>query len=282
VVNAFCERNRDDSRLCVPDCIGDPTCRAPFCTRVSDDSDDTNDLVCEPCTEDGDCDAGEVCDADSGACTPGCLVSDACEANEVCDRDLTCKQAGCSSDEDCSGETPVCDLTDGVCQECLLDSQCTDETPFCVEEEGAFNCEECVEDTDCSDDGQFCTGEAVCNGFECSFTGNPCDSNEECDEEADECVEPAPTPECGDGTVDEGEECDDGNTDSGDGCSSTCTVETDEPGPVDPGNGGGEGLSATGGNAIDCSSTGTGHAPLGGTALILFGLLAIRRKNRAE
>ncbi len=37
----------------------------------------------------------------------------------------------------------------------------------------------------------------------------------------------APTQECGDGVVDEGEECDDGNAQSGDGCDSNCNVESD-------------------------------------------------------
>ena len=33
-------------------------------------------------------------------------------------------------------------------------------------------------------------------------------------------------PECGDGSVDDGETCDDGNTDDGDGCSAACQTET--------------------------------------------------------
>jgi cysteine-rich repeat protein len=39
-------------------------------------------------------------------------------------------------------------------------------------------------------------------------------------------------PECGNGTIEDGEQCDDGDALSGDGCSSDCQLEEDECGEV--------------------------------------------------
>ncbi|MCH8968267.1 MAG: Ig-like domain-containing protein, partial [Planctomycetes bacterium] len=83
---------------------------------------------------------------------------------------------------------------------------------------------ECTDDGDC-DDGAFCNGVETCNvpSGNCQAGVNPCGAGETCDEENDECIEPA---ECADdGDCDDGAFCNGAET--CDVPSGTCQPGTD-------------------------------------------------------
>ena len=66
----------------------------------------------------------------------------------------------------------------------------------------------CDVDADC-DDGLFCNGEETCVDGECQAGTNPCSAEQECDEEYDECLNPAECEvdaDCDDGLFCNGEE----------------------------------------------------------------------------
>ncbi len=102
-------------------------------------------------------------------------------------------------------------------------------------------------------------------------------------------IEAPPAPVCGDGVVDPGEACDDGNVVSGDGCDATCAIE----GATSETSGGETTSGGTDSTGTDSATTGSedgvgdggcacdlGSAPSGGgSALLLFGLLALRRRR---
>ncbi|HGG56253.1 MAG TPA: hypothetical protein ENK31_00470 [Nannocystis exedens] len=106
-------------------------------------------------------------------------------------------------------------------------------------------------------------------------------------------VEAPPAPVCGDGVVDPGEACDDGNVVGGDGCDPTCAIEGEtsggeteggtSAGTTDGGTGTGTDSATTGSeNGVGEGGCGCdlGSAPSGGgSALLLFGLLALRRRR---
>jgi hypothetical protein len=64
---------------------------------------------------------------------------------------------------------------------------------------------ECLTDDHC-DDGVFCNGEEICEDKFCESGQTPCEENEYCDEQGDECVECLTDEHCDDGVACNGEE----------------------------------------------------------------------------
>ncbi len=113
----------------------------------------------EPC---GGCPEGLYCDEASGSCVQ-CLSDAHCDNGLFCDGQETCNEYGqCESgDEPCDGYD------------------------YCVEE--SDSCANCLSDDDC-DNGLFCDGQETCNSGACIDGTAPCTADQECDEDADECV----------------------------------------------------------------------------------------------
>ena len=154
------------------DCIGDEVCL---------------DHVCVECADDTDCDGGDVCS--NNTCVE-CVDDTDCDGGDVCSNN-TCVE--CANDGDCIGGT--CESNVCIPYECTVDGDCTGE-------EVCFNheCVECANNTDC-DDGAFCNGAERCTGGTCFSGTKPCEAGELCNEDADQCVEPAECAVDGDCTV---------------------------------------------------------------------------------
>ena len=74
--------------------------------------------------------------------------------------------------------TPAC----GGDEHCDDYNPCTDDT--CVDQACVFT----PNDASSCDDGLYCTGVETCVGGSCEATGDPCQSDELCDEDADTCI----------------------------------------------------------------------------------------------
>ena len=135
---------------------------------------------------------------------PECTDNSQCEGGEICNEFGVCVTF-CAFDGDCSGDTPRCEVETGRCVECLSELHCSEGEACTRASECAFFCSE---DWECGD-GQVCTdnvcvdggglcepGEARCagSGIEtCNFAGTGFDY-EEC--EFGECVLSAGEPVC--------------------------------------------------------------------------------------
>lgn len=120
-----------------------------------------------------------------------------CTENSQCDDDLFCNGAELCLAYECAPGAPP---------------QCPDDALYCNGEEV------CDEDVDscahanvpvCEDDGLFCTGDELCSeqSRSCESTGDPCPSDEYCDDEIDECVGDEPEEDVGDPTLTGGQCC---------------------------------------------------------------------------
>jgi hypothetical protein len=210
--NAVCEPG-EDCGACEGDCPCAPgfECTEGVCTDTG---------VCEPQCE------GKVCGADGCGGTCG-----------LCDEGFKCEEGACVEDictPDCEGFNCGDDGCGGSCGECTepevcMDGICGVEVISCEGLCGgqATNCfcdELCFENGDCCDDVcDFCGDlegcvpvcEPQCEGKVCGDDG--CEGScGVCD--AGECVEGqcVVAPECGNGTIEEGETCE-ADADCGDG-----------------------------------------------------------------
>ena len=177
------------------------------------------------CTDDAQCDDGQVCtsdgcDAVTGACVTapiaGCCQTNAgCDDGQLCTTDIcdvetgacgyTPKPGCCSSDADCEDGLPcttnTCNTATGACSTtvlpdcCQTDEACIDNDPctadLCISETGECGfvmlpgC--CTTDDDCQDT-DACT-ENVCLGNQCATGVVPdcCTSDAQCDD-GDPCT----------------------------------------------------------------------------------------------
>ena len=141
----------------------------------------SNDLQCDPgevcvndicsaarpCTNDLQCDPGEVCVNDICSSTRPCTNDLQCDPGELCIDDI-CKEGECGNDEDCA-EGLVCDNSASVCVECLTDSDCQEGL---VCDNSASVCVECLTDSDCQE-GEFCADNTCVQSDDCELIINP-------------------------------------------------------------------------------------------------------------
>ena len=163
-----------------------------------DTCDEENDECIEPpCYGDADCDDDDectvdTCDVDTGECLN---VELDCDDEDACTDD-SCVGGACVNDpiniDDglfCTG-IETCDPATG---DITSSGDPCPEGIWCDEDADTCDMFECTEDADC-DDGQFCNGEETCTIVEgetegiCVAGTNPCQADEICDEEIDECI----------------------------------------------------------------------------------------------
>ncbi len=124
--------------------------------------------------------------------------------------------------DNCAGISPIAQATVTITNPEPCDGGCPD-GQFCDEQTNT--CVECLENADC-DDGLFCNGEETCSSGACQTGTSPCTESQECDEDADECINPAECEadaDCDDGLFCNGEEtCVDGECQAG---TAPCTAE---------------------------------------------------------
>ncbi len=146
------------------------------------------------CTTDSEVCTNDVCNS-SGVC--GHLPnSKDCTDNDGCTVGDTCSGGNClpGPQKDCDDLDPCTDdsCLGGLCVNtytcpCQKDADCNDFNPCTIN-----RCEngECKKDnnTETCDDGLFCNGTDVCNGGNCTHSGNPCPSTESCDESLGACT----------------------------------------------------------------------------------------------
>jgi len=229
-----CERDGD---LCTNDvCDGSGAC-------VLD-----SNVVCPGPTN--DCDGGQVCASQTGACVdlPDPPAGTTCEAdNDLCTNDICDGNGSCvfMKDRVCPGPTGECDGG----------TACNPTTGGCDQ------LPDPVLSTPCEADGNLCTTDH-CNGqgqcvllseIQCAVANPPCEGGQECDPNTGGCVDLPDAPDgtsCEDGLYCNGEEvclsavcspgtppCDDGQactTDSCDEDTDTCGATCDTPGITCP------------------------------------------------
>ncbi len=171
-----------------------PVCDGGTCVECLSDSDCGEGEVCDvearacepaPCSSDDEC-TGEtfpVCDLDEGVCV-GCNTSEDCEGDLVCDPSSGACAPSCTTDSDCPAETPACVESEGVCVECDEDRYCPEDAPICDVE--ARTCGECGSDEHCESPLPVCdTERAEC--VECN-TSEDCEGALLCDPHSNRCV----------------------------------------------------------------------------------------------
>jgi hypothetical protein len=168
------------------------------------------DPLCEPCTNDSDCDDGQACTADS--CADG-----ACDFAEIgCESDGSCFRAFCDTAEGCVQEPLDC----GDGDPCTEDS--CDSEELCVHTP-VVGCTGCASAAACQD-GDPCTVDACVAGA-CSHAPVVCPAGDDpctvsvC--EPDQGCKPAPT-------CDDGDACTDDLCEGG-ACAFTPVVCTGDP-----------------------------------------------------
>ncbi len=175
----------DDGVACTDDSCNETT---ESCDNIANNANCDNGLYCdgaEIChtilgcrsTLPVDCDDGVGCTDDS--CNEATDSCDNIANNANCDNGLYCDGVEtCDATLDCQSGTPVnCD--DGV--------GCTDDS--C--NEATDSCDNVANDANCPDDGLYCNGTESCDAVNnCVSSGDPCQVDETCDEDADTC-EPA-------------------------------------------------------------------------------------------
>lgn len=172
----------DDSEVCTDDsCDAGTGCVFANNTAPCDDADAcTTADTCSGGTCQGGlpltCDDSEVCTDDS--CDPGvgCVFTN---NTSSCDDADACTTLDVCSGGTCLGGAPLlCD--DG---EICTDDSCNPGTG-CVFANNASPC----------DDGEFCNGSDTCSGGVCAHSGDPCvggnECADQCDEIADDCLDP--------------------------------------------------------------------------------------------
>lgn len=197
-------------------CNGEETCVAGACQAgtspcvAGEACDEAANQCVTACAIDTDCDDGvfcngmETCDANTALCVSG---ADPCPNDPFCDEDTDACSAVCSGDAHCddgwfcNGEE-TCDTNTGGCvvgtpPTCDAGEVCDEGNDACVTA--------CTSDAEC-DDGVFCNGVEACAGGLCVAGVAPCDDDETCDEEENECDDD-----------DDSDDGDDDDEDDGDG-----------------------------------------------------------------
>jgi hypothetical protein len=230
-----CDEECNDDLFCNGEetCV-DGACQAGTSPCVAGEAcDEANKQCVTACASDADCDDGvfcngaETCDANTGLCASG---ADPCPNDPFCDEDANACSAVCTSNAQCDdglfcNGAETCDTNTGACAvgmppTCDAGKVCDEGSDACVTA--------CTSDAEC-DDGVFCNGAEACAGGLCVAGVAPCDDDETCDEEENECEDG------GDGDDDDGDDGDgdddDGDDDDGD----------DDDGDDDDGDDDGEG-----------------------------------------
>ena len=162
--------NLADGTACTDDglfCSGVETCQAGTCTSAGD-----------PCSSGGEC--ADSCDEAADHCWDKTGTSCTDDGNEctddVCDGSGSCTHPALSLGTACTGDGNEC--TEDIC----------DGTGSCTHPSLS-------DGTACTDDGLFCTGAETCQAGTCTSGGDPClggtECNDNCNEAAGNCFEPA-------------------------------------------------------------------------------------------
>jgi len=161
-------------------CNGAETCDAVNGCQAGSppDCDDGVDCSTDDCNEDTDsCENA----ADDSACDNGAF----CDGAEWCDAELGCQPGG---GDPCT-EPTVCDEEKDACVGCAQDAHCDDGVGCTVDTCEDGECKNTPDDAVC-DDGEYCNGAESCDAQEGCIEGKaPCALPEQCDEEADACIE---------------------------------------------------------------------------------------------
>jgi hypothetical protein len=168
---------RRSSRLCVFAVLLALGCFLPTQAWTHGDN-----IDCDPCTIDADCDPGNICVDEH--CVPADCSTDAdCSEGEICENGR-CVPEQCADDEDCS-DGEICE--DGRCvpEECVVDEDCPDGEE-CVDGRCEF-VEPCGETPDCAVLDSFC-GMGFCDAETQTCQLEPLNEGVECDVNEDACV----------------------------------------------------------------------------------------------
>lgn len=226
-------------------CLTNADCVAPM------QCDQSHNVCLQPSATSCTNEAGCASNAVDPHCLPGsngkpgvcvqCLNDGQCQAGQVCDSTNTCVQKTCAADGDCAAPTPRCDLTDtphlcvqclantdcgggGTCQAnhtcsapagCASDKDCAQNVanPHCNTTTGA--CVQCVQPADCGA-GKTCA-QNVCVQSACK-SDNDCSSlpaTPHCDTGTGNCVQCTAATQCP-----QGDKC------ASDTCAPLCTTAT--------------------------------------------------------
>jgi len=170
-INDFCQA--------CPGCLVGPTCFDDLVVNPLNPCQvcDTTKATDAWTNDDGKgCDDGSFCNGDDtcvdGACTDH--AGSPCVAPETCDEDQGCLCPGCVIGGTCHPDGTV--NPDNECQVCDMatadDAWTNDDGAACP-------------------DGLFCNGDDTCSGGACTVhTGDPCGTNEICEEAAGQCTCP--------------------------------------------------------------------------------------------
>ncbi len=155
-------------------------------------------------TSDVACDDSNPCTDDTCHETMGCQYAyndDSCEDGLFCNGTDTCSGGSCGhSGDPCTGGLECNNVCNEGADNCAVTAgtPCTPDGNVCTDDEcdGAGSCG--VNNAAPCDDGEFCNGTDTCSGGTCGHSGNPCTSgpecNNDCNEEADNCVVAEGTP----------------------------------------------------------------------------------------
>ncbi|MBK6690520.1 MAG: hypothetical protein IPG45_38990 [Deltaproteobacteria bacterium] len=149
--------------------------------------------VCRrPCSPNGNCFGGDVCDPSINACVE-CLADTDCDVGEICNPSArSCQE--CFTNADCALQPnqPICGSA-GQCVGCAADSDCgageicfTEQGGWCVAPQARGLCEPCDDDDQCGGPEDLCIGYLANNtifdrscGTDCS-QGQACPSGYQC------------------------------------------------------------------------------------------------------
>jgi hypothetical protein len=160
------------------------------------------------CTEDADCDEGEICVDNECVVDLECTEDADCDEGEVCVDNECVVEVGCTEDADCDeGEICVNNMC-VIALECTEDADC-DEGEICVDNMCVVDLE-CTEDADC-DEGEVCVDNMCVVDLECTEDAD-CDEGEACvDNECVAVVDPCEGVDCNDNNDCTADSCVDGD-----------------------------------------------------------------------
>jgi len=213
----------DDGTFCngAESCSGSACVAGTACADICDEGADT----CIECDDAGDCNDSNPCTDDSCNGSNVCVNAnntDACNDGLFCTLTDACSGGSCMGSGDaCPGEQ--CLEGSDACGACNSASDCNDADPCTADTcdgSGACQNDQEPDGTACPSDGDFCTGVEQCSSGNCVSLGDPCPSDQTCNESGDRC-----DPLCGNGELDSGEDCDDANDTDDDGCSA-CSIDS--------------------------------------------------------
>jgi len=250
----WCDKNGQ----CHHDCLidekcddGDPDTVKDSCTFSA-----VGECVCDgenvECTDDKDCDDGNLCTddwcSDDFECVNKCLQGDKCNDGnpftfmDKCILDMLTGKCWCEGETECVTDKDCDDGNDctkdscdknGQCHhDCMVDEKCNDGKPDTIKDVCTFSAAgdcmcvgedvDCTNDDDC-DDGNQCTDDWCSDNFECvhkCLEGDKCDDGDQFTFK-DKCLLSMLTGKCwceGETECDIDKDCDDGNDCTNDWC----------------------------------------------------------------